>query len=477
MATSLVHIGDFHAAPGPRNEDRFRALDQLIAQALQLPALGAWLWPGDLSHQRQAIADENALIERLRRMSAVAPVVLVYGNHDLPGDLDKFAAVGAGNPIYVVDRPQVLRIRLATMEFASIACLPYPHKQGLVMAGCANADIPAAAAEHLDAIFMQFAVELEQARAHGDLTLFIGHVNVGGAIVSSGQPNIGREIELSPRHLDRLGDVYKGLNHVHKAQEIYGAHYAGSICRLDWGEIEEKRFLQIEYDGGPSSSLGYQHVTSHWLDVPPMYWVAGVAAQMRGYLGKRLGFNFFANQNTPTLTSATVADVAGAINNGAGYAAGIKSIAIDGMTTAGVFKAGDMVTRVASRAGVHKASAQYTVSGQVDEGVILQGAATKTADWDTEGADSVDHGASTANGGAGFQQIGAFSGFTGFVGKIRHSADDITYADLVTFANVTAARNGQRVAVAGTIDRHLAYKGDVTDTGSIGILLAGFARG
>ena len=72
------------------------------------------------------------------------------------------------------------------------------------------------------------------------MTLFIGHANVGGAVTSSGQPNIGREIELSPRHLDRLGPIYKGLNHVHKAQEIHGAHYPGSICRLDWGEIETK---------------------------------------------------------------------------------------------------------------------------------------------------------------------------------------------------------------------------------------------
>jgi hypothetical protein len=35
---------------------------------------------------------------------------------------------------------------------------------------------------------------------------------------------------------------------------------------------------------------------------------------------------------------------------------------------------------------------------------------------------------STVNGGAGIQAISAFSGFTGFIGKIRHSADDTTYA-------------------------------------------------
>lgn len=276
MPTSLVHVGDFHAGPGPRNAARYRALDQVIAEGLALPSLGAWLWPGDLSHQRQTIDDENALIERLRRMSAAAPVVLVYGNHDAPGDLDKFAFVGAGNPIYVVDRPQVLRIRLATMAFASIACLPYPHKHGLVLAGVANPDLVDEAANALDAIFMQFAMDLADARANGDLTLFIGHANVGGAVTSSGQPNIGREIELSPRHLERLGPVYIGLNHIHKAQEIHGAHYPGSICRLDWGEIEEKCWLEVRNLGGDDVlDASAFEVVPHAIDVAPMYHVEG----------------------------------------------------------------------------------------------------------------------------------------------------------------------------------------------------------
>lgn len=272
MAVSLVHIGDFHAAPGPRNEARYRALDQLIDEALQLPNIGAWLWPGDLAHQRQAIADENGLIVRLRHMSQRAPVIIAYGNHDVEGDLDKFRHVSSGHPIYVVDRPEVLRIRLATMQFASIAVLPYPHKAGLVLAGVANADQVDAAADALDAIFMRFEAELAAARANGDLTLFIGHANVGGAITSSGQPNIGREIELSPRHLDRLGPIYKGLNHIHKPQEIgWLTFYAGSVCRLDWGEIEEKRWLEVSYD----HALHRPDVISHAIDVAPMYHVEG----------------------------------------------------------------------------------------------------------------------------------------------------------------------------------------------------------
>jgi hypothetical protein len=83
--------------------------------------------------------------------------------------------------------------------------------------------------------------------------------------------------------------------------------------------------------------------------------------------------------------------------------------------------------------------------------------------------------ASSVNGGAGYQQVSAFSGFTGFVGKIRHSADDTTYADLVTFTNVTSAPNAQRVTCAGTVNRYLCFDGDVTGSGSI-TAMAAFSR-
>ena len=67
------------------------------------------------------------------------------------------------------------------------------------------------------------------------------------------------------------------------------------------------------------------------------------------------------------------------------------------------------------------------------------------------------------------------AGFTGFVGTIRDSADDVTYADLITFANVVGAPEAQRIEVAGVVDRYLSYDGNVTGAGSI-TPFVGFAR-
>jgi hypothetical protein len=82
--------------------------------------------------------------------------------------------------------------------------------------------------------------------------------------------------------------------------------------------------------------------------------------------------------------------------------------------------------------------------------------------------------ASSENGGVGYLHVTAFSGITNVVVKIQHSVDDITYADLVTFATVTAVGR-ERLAVAGAVDGYLAVDGNITGAGSVTVFV-GFCR-
>ena len=67
----------------------------------------------------------------------------------------------------------------------------------------------------------------------------------------------------------------------------------------------------------------------------------GVDTQLRGSLGTRYGFQFFANQNTPSHTSGTMADVEGALN--ANTAKGATTIVIKSLTDTQTLKAGDIL--------------------------------------------------------------------------------------------------------------------------------------
>lgn len=65
----------------------------------------------------------------------------------------------------------------------------------------------------------------------------------------------------------------------------------------------------------------------------------------------------------------------------------------------------------------------------------------------------VDNSASSANGGVAYLHATALTG-AGPVVKIQDSADDVTYADLITFDAISAANTAQRVTVTGTVDRY-----------------------
>lgn len=95
-------------------------------------------------------------------------------------------------------------------------------------------------------------------------------------------------------------------------------------------------------------------------------------------------------------------------------------------------------------------SATFDFDGGVRMGHSLHalGAETGTGNYT-----SVDGSASSTFGGMGTLHVTAFSG-TDCVIKIQHSADDNTFADLITFTTVTGVTQ-QRATVTGTVNRYV----------------------
>ena len=129
---------------------------------------------------------------------------------------------------------------------------------------------------------------------------------------------------------------------------------------------------------------------------------------------------------------------------------------------------------VAEQGNLQKANVTYAMTGTRSAGVILEKLVTKTDSWDTTST-PVDNSASSSAGGVGFIQCTAASGFSGFIGKVRHSADDVTYSDLLSFTDNVSAPFAERVTVSGTVNRYLSFTGIVTGTGSITVF-CGFSR-
>lgn len=116
-------------------------------------------------------------------------------------------------------------------------------------------------------------------------------------------------------------------------------------------------------------------------------------------------------------------------------------------------------------------------TGGLDRGVLLAAQTTITS---TGAQTSVDNAASSANGGVGHLHVTTNSRDGACTIKIQHSADNSTWADLITFTNTVASTvTSQRTEVAAgtTVNRYL--RANVTtfggSTGSL-IITVGFAR-
>lgn len=110
------------------------------------------------------------------------------------------------------------------------------------------------------------------------------------------------------------------------------------------------------------------------------------------------------------------------------------------------------------------ANAEVQATGGIDRGVLLAGGTVLSA---SATGTAVNNGSSTANGGVGYLHVtrNTRDGATSF--KIQDSADGVTYADLVTFTNVSAsATSGQRVAVTDSVDQYV--RAEVIPGGSSG---------
>lgn len=164
--------------------------------------------------------------------------------------------------------------------------------------------------------------------------------------------------------------------------------------------------------------------------------------------------------------------------------AGINSDVVGQRATCGrmYLRSVNPVTPVAALTEFH---ATFGFTGSAEIVTILHELSAETADGDTTGGDSQDGTASSATGGVGYFGYTAYTadGATGLAVRVVDSADDVTYAALITFTTVTATTGGgqrSELATTATVRRYTACDWDFTGTpgaGTTATFWVGFRRG
>lgn len=244
--------------------DFLRRMDEMIEYARE-NEVDLTIFAGDAFKTRSPNPTfQREFAWRVRDLSALAPLVLLVGNHDLPPTILKASSIEIYDTLAV---PNVwvasdYEVRLVETRRGPVAvgAAPYPIRSRLLeranTAGMTIAEIDALMQEQLGQILENLADEADQYDAPRLLT---GHFTVSGAVVGSERAiMLGRDVAVQLAALADPRWDYVALGHIHKHQDMTRGRpgappvvYSGSIERIDFGEEgDPKGFCWVELERG-----------------------------------------------------------------------------------------------------------------------------------------------------------------------------------------------------------------------------------
>lgn len=257
----VLHVSDWHLGRitynEPRTEDHDTVLTEIITVARsEKPDL--IVHSGDLfDHARPSIPDMSKATTVLQELAAVAPVVVVCGNHDSPLLFQLFAQLlGLDSRIHFIDKPRdpdqggVLRFPATDGSVLRLAVLPFVHSNRAIDAFDDTSHWRAAYAERIGRMERALAAELlRDFDDRRDIAMFAAHLHVGGANFAGSE----RPVHASDYYATNAEDLpavsYAAFGHIHKPQKLPGTQvtgrYAGSPIQLDFGEVGERKSIVL----------------------------------------------------------------------------------------------------------------------------------------------------------------------------------------------------------------------------------------
>jgi exonuclease SbcD len=265
----LLHTSDWHLGASLYRHSREEDFDAVLAEIVAIaqdsePDL--IVHSGDLFHSfRPGPRELSRAIRTLDQLAAVAPTVVIAGNHDSPAYFEFLNLVSGptrGRGLYFVDRYRpgreggVLtfeacggkqRMRLAVMPFVH----PNQFWQRSSPSGTTGADYVQA--------MRGLQAELMQALSEGydpsrDVLLFTAHLFVAGAKKADSERGVDTDPAFATAPEDLPVVSYAALGHIHAPQAVrvpFPARYAGSPLQMDFGEYTDiKSVVVVDADPG-----------------------------------------------------------------------------------------------------------------------------------------------------------------------------------------------------------------------------------
>ena len=266
-----VHIGmenygrtDPETGLSSRVRDFLRRMDEMIEYAKE-HEVDLSIFAGDAFKTRSPNPTfQREFAWRVRELSALAPLVMLVGNHDLPPNVLRASSIEiydtlAVPNVWIADDYEVQVIETKRGPVA-VGAAPYPLRARLLQdtdtGGMTIAQTDAHLQENLTAILDELAEEADQ---HDMPRVLTGHFTVSGAVVGSERGiMLGRDVAVGLASLADSRWDYVAMGHIHKHQNLVKDRdavppvvYSGSMERIDFGEEgDPKGFCWVEMERG-----------------------------------------------------------------------------------------------------------------------------------------------------------------------------------------------------------------------------------
>ncbi|HEY0798208.1 MAG TPA: exonuclease subunit SbcD [Candidatus Baltobacteraceae bacterium] len=256
----LLHTSDWHVGKILRNVRRRPDHEATLAQLVSIAneeQPDVILHTGDLFDSfRPEYDDVQFALDVLRDLAAVAPTLVLAGNHDSPALFRVFRQLletGNGR-LRFIDKARkpsdggVLRYPIGE-HVLRVAPLPYYAPRDIDR----FEDASTWAGTYSDKIGTIERVLgdglLQDYNPKRDVLVFAGHLHVRGALMSNSEreSHVGENYEAT---LDATPAVsYAAFGHIHRPQKLPTprvlARYAGSLLPVDFGESDDKKSVVV----------------------------------------------------------------------------------------------------------------------------------------------------------------------------------------------------------------------------------------
>lgn len=253
----VLHTADLHIRE--KNIEEIATCSQFMIDRAWAEKVDLIVIAGDIFDSRDIKLDSSAAKLAIKAVSAladIAPVAVIVGTPSHDGTAPEVLRYARGNHfIHVSSVPEQIYFVGGELSRTPgignikpdmiLSMVPQPTKQFFNQGDIQTSN--EAISHGMAGLFAGFGAQAAELTSIPHV--LIGHWNVSGSKLSTGQTLTGQEIDISIDAMGLTNAAAHLLGHIHMPQKLGDrTFYAGSPYPLTWGEVEEKGFWIHEFD-------------------------------------------------------------------------------------------------------------------------------------------------------------------------------------------------------------------------------------